>query len=40
MKSKVAILRVAPETILSDIDRLCEFGGLSDALALNRTTIL
>jgi len=40
MKSKVAILRVTPETILADIDRLCEFGGLSDALALDRTTIL
>src|SRR4030088_1746281 len=40
MKSKVAILRVAADTILSDIDRLVDLAGVSDALAANTTTIL
>src|SRR5918994_7082849 len=40
MKSKVAVLRVSPETILSDIDRLVELGGASTALARGKTTIL
>jgi uncharacterized protein (DUF362 family) len=39
-KSTVAVVRVTPETILSDIDRLVELGGASDALARGRTTIL
>src|SRR6187431_533001 len=36
----VALLRVRPETVLEDIDRLCELGGMSRALAPGRTTIL
>jgi uncharacterized protein (DUF362 family) len=40
MKSKVAVLRVTPDTILSDIDRLVELGGAEQALAPGRTTIL
>src|SRR3954466_7648952 len=40
MKSKVAVLRVTPETILSDIDRLVELAGVSEALAPGKTTIL
>ena len=39
-KAKVAVLRVAPDTILSDIDRLVDLGGVSDALVPGRTTIL
>jgi len=39
-KSKVAVLKVRPETILSDIERLCELAGLSTALAKGATTIL
>src|SRR5881296_3005874 len=40
MKSRVAVLRVTPDTILSDIDRLVELGGVSTALARGKTTIL
>ena len=40
MKSKVAVLRVTPDTILSDIDRLVELAGVSTALARGKTTIL
>src|SRR5439155_1445117 len=40
MKSKVAVVRVTPNTILSDIDRVAELGGLSSALASGKTTIL
>ena len=39
-KSRVAVLRVAPDTVLSDIDRLMELAGVSQALAPGRTTIL
>jgi uncharacterized protein (DUF362 family) len=39
-KSKVAVLRVAPGTILQDIDRLVELAGISAALAHGKTTIL
>jgi uncharacterized protein (DUF362 family) len=39
-KSKVAVLKVKPETILSDIDRLTELAGLRDALDRNAVTIL
>jgi uncharacterized protein (DUF362 family) len=39
-KSKVAVLKCKPETILSDIERLCELGGMKQALAAGRTTIL
>src|SRR5579862_4321963 len=40
MPAKVAVLRVGPETILSDIDRLVEIAGVSSALAPGKTTIL
>lgn len=40
MTSTVAVLRVTPETILSDIDRLLEIAGVRSALAPGRTTIL
>ena len=39
-KSKVAVIRVTPETILQDIDRLVELAGVSTALAAGKTTIL
>jgi len=39
-KAQVAVLRVSPDTILSDIDRLVELGGVSRALAAGKTTIL
>ena len=40
MKARVSVLRVTPDTILSDIDRLVELGGVSQALARGKTTIL
>src|SRR5437016_14017244 len=40
MTSRVAILRVTPDTILSDIDRLVDLAGVSTALARGKTTIL
>src|SRR5687767_14838825 len=40
MKATVAVLRVTPDTILQDIDRLVELGGLSRALVPGKTTIL
>jgi uncharacterized protein (DUF362 family) len=40
MTAKVAVLRVTPETILTDIDRLVSLAGVSDALVRGRTTIL
>ncbi len=39
-KSKVAVLKVKPETILKDTERLCELAGMKDALAKGTTTIL
>jgi hypothetical protein len=39
-KSKVAVLKVKPETILSDIERLCELAGMSSVLDKGATTIL
>jgi uncharacterized protein (DUF362 family) len=39
-RSTVAVLRVTPDTILSDIDRLCELAGMREALKKNATTIL
>jgi hypothetical protein len=39
-KSNVAVLRVKPETILTDIERLCELAGISGALDKGATTIL
>src|SRR5213596_726013 len=40
MRSRVAVLRVAPDTILPDIDRLVDLAGVSAALAGSSTTIL
>src|SRR5262245_55919234 len=40
MKAKVSVLRVSPDTILQDIDRVIELGGVSQALARGKTTIL
>ena len=40
MKSKVAVLKCKPETILKDIERLCELAGMSEALEKGKTTIL
>src|SRR5262245_9253270 len=39
-KSRVAVLKVSPDTILQDIERLCELAGLRDALDARATTIL
>src|SRR5687767_8260095 len=39
-KFKVAVLKVRPETILSDIGRLCELAGLPAALGGTRPTIV
>jgi uncharacterized protein (DUF362 family) len=39
-KSKVAVLRTRPETVLDDYVRLCELGGLKAALDPSSTTIL
>lgn len=39
-KSKVAVLKVQPETVLKDIVRLCELGGMDKALAKGKATIL
>src|SRR6204780_4916363 len=39
-KAKVAVLKCKPETIVEDIGRLCELGGMKPALAPGSTTIL
>lgn len=39
-KSKVAVLKVKPETILTDVERVCELGGMKQALDAGATTIL
>jgi uncharacterized protein (DUF362 family) len=39
-QSRVAVLRVRPETILDDIERLMQLAGVTQALAPGRTTIL
>ncbi len=39
-RSKVAAVRTTPETILSDIARLCELAGMSAAMDKSATTIL
>ena len=39
-KSKVAVLKVTPQTILTDIERLCELAGMPQALDKGATTIL
>jgi len=40
MKSKVAVLRVDPERVLTQIERLCDLAGLRSTLAPGATTIL
>src|SRR5215468_6024465 len=40
MTATVAVLRVSPGTILSDIDRLVDLAGVTRALARGKTTIL
>ncbi len=40
MKSRVSVLRVTPDSILGDIDRLIDLAGVSQALARGSTTIL
>src|ERR1035438_2778652 len=39
-KSKVAVLKVKPETVLKDTERLCELAGMQQALDKKATTIL
>jgi uncharacterized protein (DUF362 family) len=39
-RSKVAVLRVTPSTVLSDIQRACELAGMREALDPSATTIL
>jgi uncharacterized protein (DUF362 family) len=39
-KSKVAVLKCKPESVVDDVTRLCELAGMRDALARGRTTIL
>ena len=39
-RDPVGISTGLPETILEDIDRLCELGGMKQALAPSSTTIL
>jgi uncharacterized protein (DUF362 family) len=39
-KAKVAVLRVKPATVLADIERLAELGGMKQALSHGKTTIL
>jgi Domain of unknown function (DUF362) len=39
-KAKVAILRTRPETVLDDYRRLCELGGIKQALDTSAPTIL
>jgi uncharacterized protein (DUF362 family) len=39
-KSKVAVIKTKPESVVPDIERLCELAGLKQALMAGRTTIL
>src|SRR4051812_40961756 len=39
-RSKVAVLKVKPDTVLGDISRLCELAGVRQALVPGATTIL
>jgi len=39
-KPKVAVLRVAPDTVLDEVERLVDLAGVSTALARGATTIL
>ena len=38
--SKVAVIRTRPRTVLQDVQRVLELGGIKDALAPGKTTIL
>jgi uncharacterized protein (DUF362 family) len=40
MKSRVAVLRVGPSTVLEEIERLCELAGMREALRAGSPTIL
>ncbi len=40
MKSKVTVLKVKPDNILEDVDRLCELARMEDALDKGAATIL
>ena len=40
MKSRVAVLRTRPETVLGDLGQLCELAGVKEALGPGATTIL
>jgi uncharacterized protein (DUF362 family) len=40
MRGRVAVLRTSPQTIGSDVGRLCELAGLGEALDRGATTIL
>src|SRR2546430_488855 len=40
MKSRVAVLRTTPATVLDDYQRLCALGGMSQALAAGAETII
>ncbi|MFC1511666.1 DUF362 domain-containing protein [Candidatus Latescibacterota bacterium] len=40
MKARVAVLRTTPETVLDDYQRLCELGGMENALDRSAATIL
>jgi uncharacterized protein (DUF362 family) len=40
LRSRVAVLKVTPPSVLSDIERLCDLAGLSQALRPDRSTIL
>lgn len=40
MKSKVAIVKATPDTVLDDIERCCALAGMTDALDKSATTIL
>jgi uncharacterized protein (DUF362 family) len=40
VKSRVAILRTRPESVLADTVRLCELAGMREHMAADRTTIL
>jgi hypothetical protein len=39
-KSKVAVLRTTPKTVIDDYRRLCKLGGIEEALDRSATTIL
>ena len=39
-KAKVSVLKVKPETIFEDIERLCDLAGMGEALERGVTTIL